>query len=610
MSYNEHVINPTIQEPEILNTNLMNNLIPIQTPTTAVNKQENGGIEEEEPVFLGFNLKNPQPPQTGFGLTPNRLIFDKSVSDFAKTLFPFLSSLCNNDKGYCNVTNKKLIEWFGVSRTKLLDAIKNLNANHYISVAVIRDKNNQVIERRIVTINPTGKTPTYPSFTNADPVVRNSGRRSSEMADVYINNIKINNKERKKRESAPEFSSLQADNPDYKLRTIYNKSFVRHNYCGPSNPSTSSQPPCPKGERSSDDELSRKDLLKVFEEDLWGNAITPKQGRSGSKKVAFERWCKITHDGQKNRQEVRDGWEKYVKHQNNYKYSIQRLQFFLNPQKELWLGEWEVEDRVLSDPISLKFEQTPAVWAQGLKRLGYIGEYERNKHAKCFDWTYATKAFKAACQKAIEEGCSFKEFINEDPMLLSKEEQERDHELNDLGKFGSPSTWFYPIRDMVVKFSTSMAQQLKHCEDWALAPKKFVEICLQKRAEGFIPFFSNRTYQWTLITEGQAKEIREEEKRREEKKRIDEVILEVNKNIDWEKVALQKFSQEEVDKGLTYHIKNETALWGNVQEAVRENQSRYFNELLSGVKQCLNGSKNDFLNNTHKTLRMYNKNNT
>ena len=399
------------------------------------------------------------------------------------------------------------------------------------------------------------------------------------MADVYINNIKINNKERKKRrkkrESAPEFSSLQADNPDYKLRT-------------------SSQPPCPKGERSSDDELSRKDLLKVFEEDLWGNAITPKQGRSGSKKVAFERWCKITHDGQKNRQEVRDGWEKYVKHQNNYKYLIQRLQFFLNPQKELWLGEWEVEDRVLSDPIPLKFERTPAVWARGLKRLGYIGEYERNKHAKCFDWTYATKAFKAACQKAIEEGCSFKEFINEDPMLLSKEEQERDHELNDLGKFGSPSTWFYPTRDMVVKFSTSMAQQLKHCEDWALAPKKFVEICLQKRAEGFIPFFSNRTYQWTLITEGQAKEIREEEKRREEKKRIDEVILEVNKNIDWEKVALQKFSQEEVDKGLTYHIKNETALWGNVQEAVRENQSRYFNELLSGAKQCLNGSKNDF----------------
>ena len=560
MSYNEHVINPTIQEPEILNTNLMNNLIPIQTPTTAVNKQENGGIEEEEPVFLGFNLKNPQPPQTGFGLTPNRLIFDKSVSDFAKTLFPFLSSLCNNDWGYCNITNKRLIEWFGVSRTKLLDAIKNLKTNHYISVAVIRDKNNQVIERRIVTINPTGKNSRRRSFAPKQG-------RSFETADIYINNINninINNKERKKRESAP--------------------SKLRHNYCGPSNPSTSSQPPCPKGERSSDDELSRKDLLKIFEEDLWGNAITPKQGRSGSKKVAFERWCKITHDGQKNRQEVRDGWEKYVKHQNNYKYLIQRLQFFLNPQKELWLGEWEVEDRVLSDPIPLKFEQTPAVWARGLKRLGYIGEYERNKHAKCFDWTYATKAFKAACQKAIEEGCSFKEFINEDPMLLSKEEQERDHELNDLGKFGSPSTWFYSIRDMVVKFSTSMAQQLKHCEDWALAPKKFVEICLQKRAEGFIPFFSNRTYQWTLITEGQAKEIREEEKRREEKKRIDEVILEVNKNIDWEKVALQKFSQEEVDKGLTYHIKNETALWGNVQEAVRENQSRYFNELLSGVK--------------------------
>ena len=123
MSYNEHVINPTIQEPEILNTNLMNNFIPIQTP-----------------------------PQTGFGLIPNRLIFDKSVSDFAKTLFPVLSSLCNNDKGYCNVTNKKLIEWFGVSRTKLLDAIKNLKANHYISVAVIRDKNNQVIERRIYVL--------------------------------------------------------------------------------------------------------------------------------------------------------------------------------------------------------------------------------------------------------------------------------------------------------------------------------------------------------------------------------------------------------------------------------------------------------------------------
>ncbi len=47
----------------------------------------------EEVLFSGFNLNSSQSPQGGFGLTPNRLTFDKNITDFAARLFPVLVSL-------------------------------------------------------------------------------------------------------------------------------------------------------------------------------------------------------------------------------------------------------------------------------------------------------------------------------------------------------------------------------------------------------------------------------------------------------------------------------------------------------------------------------------
>ena len=80
----------------------------------------------EEVLFSGFNLNSSQSPQGGFGLTPNRLTFDKNITDFAARLFPVLVSLSNNEKGYCFVTNKVLCDWFGFGITKMQEAIKNL----------------------------------------------------------------------------------------------------------------------------------------------------------------------------------------------------------------------------------------------------------------------------------------------------------------------------------------------------------------------------------------------------------------------------------------------------------------------------------------------------
>ena len=91
---------------------------------------------------------------------------------------------------------------------------------------------------------------------------------------------------------------------------------------------------------------SYSELHVAFEEDLWNNPLTPRQARNGSKTDAYKRWLKCTLNGKPGkRREVREGWERYVRHQQAVGYPIKRLDYWLNPEKELWLSNWEVESK-------------------------------------------------------------------------------------------------------------------------------------------------------------------------------------------------------------------------------------------------------------------------
>ena len=197
-------------------------------------------------------------------------------------------------------------------------------------------------------------------------------------------------------------------NIDNKINNIYNKErkkkeSIRHNiHCA--------IPPLPpKGERSSDDELSQggNDLIKLFEEDLWNNDITPKAGKAGSKKTAFERWKKITKNGQKNRAEVIEGWKRYLAFQKYYGYPVKRLQFFLNPKEELWNSPWEIDpDGAKSKIEKSTFEHSthPKYWAECFFRNGEITRNEYARLKEISGWKYAGNEFKLLCEKKHKEG--------------------------------------------------------------------------------------------------------------------------------------------------------------------------------------------------------------
>lgn len=198
-------------------------------------------------------------------------------------------------------------------------------------------------------------------------------------------------------------------------------------------------PSAPQGERSSDDELSlsdeEKNLKKMFEEDLWNNPVTTGTGKSGSKKLAFEKWKKITKNGKVNRKEVIDGWERYVAFQKHYGYSIKRLQFFLNPKLKQWEDEWKIEEgESKKEKSSFKHHVLPKFWAECLFAEGVITREEYSEMKERTDWKFVKSAIKAICEKKHKEGFYPKQNI-EGRFRFTSDEREKlsqksNHEKN------------------------------------------------------------------------------------------------------------------------------------------------------------------------------------
>lgn len=86
--------------------------------------------------------------QSYLSFMPYNLRNDMEVSDGAKILYLFITSLCHTD-GYCWATNGYLAEQTNTSVAGIKRRLSELKEKQYIDSIVIRNKKNQIVERRI-----------------------------------------------------------------------------------------------------------------------------------------------------------------------------------------------------------------------------------------------------------------------------------------------------------------------------------------------------------------------------------------------------------------------------------------------------------------------------
>lgn len=87
----------------------------------------------------------------GYGMMPNKVLFDKSLSPNAKLLFVYISSLCAKE-GYCWANNQHLGEKLGISKSQVSRHIRSLEK--YIDIS---DPYN---ERRTIRLRKNAQVPT------------------------------------------------------------------------------------------------------------------------------------------------------------------------------------------------------------------------------------------------------------------------------------------------------------------------------------------------------------------------------------------------------------------------------------------------------------------
>lgn len=71
----------------------------------------------------------------GYGIMPNKVLFDKELSDKAKLLFCFISSLCA-EKGFCRAGNEYIAEKMWMSERTAREHIAILAKQGYINLVV------------------------------------------------------------------------------------------------------------------------------------------------------------------------------------------------------------------------------------------------------------------------------------------------------------------------------------------------------------------------------------------------------------------------------------------------------------------------------------------
>lgn len=128
-----------------------------------------------------------------YSVIPATVLYNKDLKANEKLLYAIITSLACKE-GYCFASNKYLAEKLNVNPKTVSSWISDLRDKDFIIVELIRNGNNQIIQRKIYI-----KDSPYPLNNGYQYQSKNGQAIHQKVEDNNIkNNNKINNKEQRK----------------------------------------------------------------------------------------------------------------------------------------------------------------------------------------------------------------------------------------------------------------------------------------------------------------------------------------------------------------------------------------------------------------------------
>jgi len=135
----------------------------------------------------------------GYWIMPNKVLFDKNLSDKQKLLYCLISSLCA-EKGYCWATNDYLSEKVDCTKNNITKMVKKLCDEGYITIEINKEYGNQrklrvaSIIQKDYPIIPKDYTPIIPKdyhnnisnnniIPTQQPIITDSNSLNSKTSD-------------------------------------------------------------------------------------------------------------------------------------------------------------------------------------------------------------------------------------------------------------------------------------------------------------------------------------------------------------------------------------------------------------------------------------------
>lgn len=135
-----------------------------------------------------------------YAVIPANVRYDKDLQPNAKLLYGEITALCN-DKGYCWASNQYFADLYGVSNRCVINWINSLIDKKYIYKEICYQGDSKVVEKRLLTLNPSeenftrvGKKVHYPSEEN----FTGGGEKKFTDNNTFNNNTFNNTKNIKK----------------------------------------------------------------------------------------------------------------------------------------------------------------------------------------------------------------------------------------------------------------------------------------------------------------------------------------------------------------------------------------------------------------------------
>jgi len=147
-------------------------------------------------VFTRLKFNDENKPNY-FAIIPAEIRYNKNLKAIEKLMYGEITALSNKE-GYCFATNKYFAELFDVANNTVSRWISNIEKQGYIKVVIIRNKNKQIIERRIYMTNTYIQNCIYSYQQNSIyPIDRNVEDNNIKNRIDRLFNLIINNTEAK-----------------------------------------------------------------------------------------------------------------------------------------------------------------------------------------------------------------------------------------------------------------------------------------------------------------------------------------------------------------------------------------------------------------------------